>query len=145
MEKYKKIVAIRICFLTIGALFAVGLGIFNVFFATSEIKASEVFGFQCGLAVGLGFLAIILIMRYSKALRNDKALQIQYNKENDERMKTIRAKAGMPMLLISSILMIGVGLLISYSNFVAFYTLIAAAIVQMVMACMVKFIYTRLM
>lgn len=89
-------------------------------------------------------LALIRIIRYRKALRNDKELQIQYNKENDERMKAIQAKAGMPMILISSIIMVIAGIIIGYSNMVVFYTLIAAAVIQLVIACITKFIYTKI-
>ena len=89
-------------------------------------------------------LALIRIIRYRKALRNDKELQIQYNKENDERMKAIPAKAGMPMILISSIIMVIAGIIIGYSNMVVFYTLIAAAVIQLVIACITKFIYTKI-
>ena len=49
-----------------------------------------------------------------------KELKIQYNKENDERMKAIKAKAGMPMLLITSIVMIIVGVIAGYFNFTIF-------------------------
>lgn len=144
MEKYKKIMIVRMFLLSILALLTVGLGIYDVFLATAEIKASEIFEFQCGITTAFGILALLRIIRYRKALRNDKELQIQCNKENDERMKAIRAKAGMPMILISSIIMIIAGIIIGYSNMVVFYTLIAAAVIQLVIVCITKFIYTKI-
>lgn len=92
IEKYKKIMIVRMFLLSILALLAVGLGIYDMFLATAEIKASEIFEFQCGITTALGILCLLRIIQYRKALRNDKELQIQYNKENDERMKAIRAK-----------------------------------------------------
>lgn len=144
MEKYKKIMIVRMFLLSILALLAVGLGIYDVFLATAEIKASEIFEFQCGITTAFGILALLRIIRYRKALRNDKELQIQCNKENDERIKAIRVKAGMPMILISSIIMIIAGIIIGYSNMVVFYTLIAAAVIQLVIVCITKFIYTKI-
>ncbi len=144
MEKYKKIIIVRVFLLSILALLAVGLGIYDAFWATDEIKASEIFEFQCGVTTALGILALIRIIRYGKTLHNDKELQIQYNKENDERMKAIRAKAGIPMVLITSIIMVVVGIIIGYSNMIVFYALIAAAAIQLVIACTTKFIYMKI-
>ena len=59
-------------------------------------------------------------------------------------MKAIRAKAGMPMILISSVVMVIVGIIIGYSNTVVFYTLIAAAALQLMIACITKFVYTKI-
>ena len=145
MEKYKKGIIIRVFLLSVLALLAVGLGIYDVFWATDEVKASEIFEFQCGITTALGILALIMIIRYHKTLRSEKELQIQYNKENDERMKAIRAKAGMPMVLIFSVVIIIAGILIGYSNIVVFYALIVTAALQLVIACITKFVYTKKM
>lgn len=145
MRKYKKNLIIRICALSFVVLVAVILGIFDVFFATIEIKTSMVFGFQCGLTLGLGVSALPLIIRYKKALESEEKLQLLFNKENDERMKAIKSKAGMPMLLITSFIMIIIAVVIGYFDVVVFYTLIVAALCQLVAACIVKFIYMRLM
>ena len=144
MEKYKKVITVRVFLLEILALLAVALGIYDVFWATAEVKAMEIFEFQCGITSALGILALIRIIRYRKTLQNEKELQIQYNKENDERTKVIQAKAGMPMILISSIVMVIAGIIIGYSNIVIFYTLIAAATLQLGIACITKFIYAKL-
>ncbi len=145
MDKYKKIIIIRVFLLSVLALLAVGLGIYDVFWAAAEVKSSGIFEFQCGITTALGILALVMIIRYRKALRSEKELQIQYNKENDERMKAIRAKAGMPMILIFSAVIIIAGILIGYSNTVVFYTLIAIAGLQLVFAGITKFIYTKKM
>lgn len=145
MEKYKKVITIRVFLLSILALSAVGLGIYDVFWAAAEVKTRFIFGFQCGVTTGLGILALIWIIRYRKVLRNEKELKIQYDKENDERMKAIRAKAGMPMVLITSVVMIVSGIIIGYQNTTVFYALITAAAAQLGVACVTKFIYTKIM
>lgn len=143
IEKYKKTLTIRICLLSVLMLFAVLLGIFHTFYLPAKLMTSEIFSFQCGIIIGLGLMSLILIIRYSQILPDNTALQKQYNKENDERMKAIRAKAGMPMLLITSVLMIVAGILIGYLNIYVFYTLIAAAFCQLLMGCIVKFIFIK--
>lgn len=145
MEKYRKHLTIRICVLSFVVLIAVVLAIFDVFFATGEAKTSMVFGFQCGATLALGMLALLLIIRYKKALGSEEKLQLLFNQENDERMKTIRSKAGMPMLLIISSIMILIAVIIGYFNVVVFYTLIVVAFCQLIAACIVKLIYMRLL
>lgn len=144
MKSYKKTIITRIILLSVLALFAVGFGTYDAFFATAEIKSNNVFSFQCGLTIALGTLALVCIIRYSKALRNNKKLQEQYIKENDERIKAIRAKAGIPIYLVFSIIMIVVGIIIGYFNELIFITLIATAAIQLLLACAIKLIYTKI-
>ena len=56
-------------------------------------------------------------------------------------MSAIRAKAGMPAVLIFSVVIIAAGTIIGYSNPVVFYTLIATAGLQLATAGIVKFIF----
>lgn len=144
MKNYKKSITFRICGLSFMVLVAAILGIFDVFFASVKIKTSTVFGFQCGLTLGLAISALPLIIRYKKALRSEEKLQLLFNKENDERMKVIKSKAGMPMLLITSSVMIIMAIIIGYFNITVFYTLVAAVLFQLLAACIVKFVYMRL-
>ena len=98
MDNYRKVLRRRMYLLTVPILLAVGLSIFNIFFASERIKESFIFGFQFGAAISLGIISIVLLIFYRRILADDKKLKLQYNKENDERLKTIRAKAGVPML-----------------------------------------------
>lgn len=143
MKAYRKTIITRTILLSALALFAAALGIYDAFFATAEMKANNIFHFQCGFTIALGALALILIIRYRKALQNEKALQAQYIKENDERMKAIRAKAGMPMNLIFSIVMIVIGIIIGYFNELIFTTLVVAAVIQLLASSIIKLIYTK--
>jgi hypothetical protein len=78
-------------------------------------------------------------------LRDEKKLKLQFNKEKDERLKAIRAKAGMPILLVTSVLMIIAGVIAGYFNATIFVTLIIAAVGQMIISGFVKMIYMRKM
>lgn len=145
MESYRKTLMFRICALSFVVVFAVALGIFDVFFAAADIKTSPVFGFQCGATLALGVLALPLIVRYKRALTSEENRRRLFHQENDERMKAIKAKAGMPLLWITSFLMIIAAVVTGYFHVVVFYTLMAVSVCQLAIACIVKFIYMRLM
>lgn len=145
MEKYRKNLIFRIITLSFVVLLAVGLGIFNVFGAKEQIKENVIFGFQCGFIIGLELVSVILIIRYSKAVKDMKKLEVLFNKENDERIRYIKSKAGMPMLLITSVIMILCGTVLGYFNTTVFYTLITASMCQLFTACIVKMVYLKKM
>lgn len=145
MDNYKKILRQRIAVLTIPALFAIGFDLYDVFFANGGIKNSDIFGFQVGAITAIGILAVMNIIRFSRLLRDEKKLQLQYNRENDERYKAIQGKAGMPILLITSVAMIIAGIIAGYINITIFYTLIIAALCQMTISAIVKIICMKRM
>ena len=145
MDTYKKTLRTRILLLAIPAVFAVVLGIYDVFLASPKIKESFIFGFQCGAATACGLIAVILILRYKTILHDEKKLKLAFNKENDERLKAIRAKAGLPMVLVTSVLLIIAGVIAAYFNAVIFVTLMVAAVCQMMISGIVKLIYMKKM
>ena len=138
MEKFRKKLKIRVALLTALILFAVAIGIFDVFFAPEALKDSFMWGFQSGFVTSLGLVAVFALIRMSIIIKDETKIQLQYNKENDERLKAIRAKSGMPMLLITSIAMLIAGVMLRYINEVAFLTLAAAAVCQLLIGIIVK-------
>lgn len=144
MEKYRKAMIVRIILLSVLAAIGVGIGIFDVFWAQVN-SDSFVFCFQCGFSVAMGIVAAVWIIRYSAIIRDETKMQLQYNKENDERMKAIKARAGLPVVLILSVAMILVGMIVGYFNAVIFYTLIAVASVQLIVSCIIKFIFMKIL
>ena len=72
------------------------------------------------------------------AINDETKLKILYNKEHDERMKTIRSKAGMPLIAITSMLMVIAAIVAGYFNIVVFYTLVIAVAAQLSVSAMVK-------
>lgn len=145
MEAYRKTIKKRIYLFTVSVIIALGFGIYDVFFATAFMKNSEIFGFQCGLATVLGFFSLFFIVRYRKILNDEHALKLLYNKEHDERTRAIRAKAGMPILMFTSVAMIIAGIISGYFNNTIFHVLILAALCQIIVCCAVKLFYLRTM
>lgn len=145
MEAYKKSIKRRIGLLTIPVCIAALLGTYDVFGASEAMKNSFIFCFQCGGASALGLFCIILIFRYRFLLDNEEKLKLEYIKETDERLAAIRAKAGMPLLLILSIGMIIAGIIAGYFNIFIFYTLIITAVCQMIVGCCIKLICMKTM
>jgi len=78
------------------------------------------------------------IIKLSLAINDETKLKILYNKEHDERLKTIRSKAGMPIIAITSVLMIIAAIIAGYFNIVVFYTLVIAVAAQLSVSAMVK-------
>ena len=145
MDKFKKAIAVRILWLSILLAVAVVLGIYDVFFASPAMKDSFAFGFQCGAVTACGLLAAGMIFRYRSMLGDEKKLQLELNKENDERLKAIRAKAGLPMILVTSVLMVIAGIVASYFNAVIFMVLVSAAVCQMIISIIAKLVYRKKM
>ncbi|HWS30084.1 MAG TPA: hypothetical protein VN512_08250 [Clostridia bacterium] len=141
MEAYKKTLQRRIAFLVIPVLVAVILGVYDVFFANPAIENSFLHGFQLRAATALGILAAIFFIRYRSILHDEVKLKHEFNRENDERYKAIRAKAGMPMLLITSSAMIVAAVVAGYFNITVALTLVAAAVCQLLTGLIIKLIY----
>lgn len=142
MEEFRKKIKVNRILFMVFILFAVAFSIYNVFFISSTNGGSfddgTVAGFQLGLILGLGFISALQFVRLSKALKDEKKLKILYNELHDERMILIRSKAGMPMLIITSIIMIVAAVIAGYFNITVFRTLVAAAAVQLVIGAAVK-------
>ena len=97
--------------------------------------------FQSGFMLGLAIVSLFMLMKYRKLLRDERGLRESFNKETDERMILIRSKAGMPALLITSVIMIFAGIIAGYFNIIIFYTLLAAGICQLLLGTGLKFYY----
>lgn len=149
MEKYRKTIKKRMILCGILAALSVGLGIFHqseVFDLVSLYTRNEALaGFQAGLLSGFGVLSLFLLYKYGRTIKDDTKLKILYNKEHDERQNFIRQKAGMPMLMITSGIMIFAGIIAGYLNEIVFYTLILAAMIQLTLGAMVKIYCMRKM
>lgn len=145
MNNYKKTIKKRILLLAVPIILSVILGIYDVFWASPETKKTSIYGFQVGIIISLGLLAIITVIRFSALLKDENKLILQFNRENDERIKAIKAKAGIPMLPITSVLLIIAGVVAGYNNNLVFLTLVAASTFQMFICAIVKIIYMKRM
>lgn len=142
MEKFKKRIRQRIILFSGMLLVAMGLCVYGFLaMGNSEGKGMAdgiVDGFQFGIIFGIGILALLQIIKLSIVIKDDKEIKSLYNKEHDERLKTIRSRAGMPMLMFTSVLMLIAAIIAGYFNAVVFSTLVIAAIAQLSIGVIVK-------
>lgn len=144
MEKFKKTVKRRIAISSGMALVALVLGFYSIYSIiisdTSTATHSDGFvaGFQFGLIISIFGFSVFDIIKLSLAIKDETKLKLLYNKEHDERMKTIRSKAGMPLIAITSMLMIIAAIIAGYFNIVVFYTLVIAVAAQLSVCAVVK-------
>lgn len=141
MESYRKSITLRIVFFSLAIALFVGILIYNQFFAFEALKKSVVIGFQCGFASAGTIVLVFCIVRYRQTLASEEKLRLLYNQEHDERMSAIRSKAGVPMVLILSLLLAFAGMIAGYFNETVFYVLILAALGQLFISAAVKLYY----
>jgi hypothetical protein len=138
MDQFRKKLKKRIILICAVLLLFVSILLYNQFGASDALKDSLAFSFQCGFSVAGSLVLVFLLAKYHAALRNDTKLQLLYNEEKDERMSVIRAKAGVPMVLILSMTLVLAGMLIGYFNETVFLVLICAALFQLLVCLSVK-------
>jgi hypothetical protein len=90
-------------------------------------------------------MSLVGIFYNKLVLDDEQKLKKQYYKENDERMKAVKAKAGLPAVWVYSALMIVAGMIVGYFNELIFITLIAAAVVQLLLASVIQLIYQKIL
>ena len=104
MESYRKSITLRIVFFSLAIALFVGILIYNQFFASEALKNSVVIGFQFGFASAGTIVLVFCIVRYRQTLASEEKLRLLYNQEHDERMSAIRSKAGVPMVIVLSVI-----------------------------------------
>ncbi len=149
MEEFKKRIKQRIILFSGMLLVVVLLGVYGVFVMgnaeSGNMTDGIVTGFQFGIIFDVGIFSLFQIIKLNKIIKDDKKLKILHNKENDERLKAIRSKAGMPMLMITSVIMLIAAIVAGYFSKVVFSTLVIASIVQMSIGAIVKLFYLKTM
>lgn len=146
MTKFKKSIKIRLTL--IRAFFFIVLVVllyhqFGNFVPLPEPKDDLIACFQIGLLLGVEILLIFASKKYRNALESETELEAFYNSEHDERKNYIRQKAGVPVMLITSILILFFAIIAGYFNIVIFYTLFAVAMGQLLVCTALKFIYMK--
>lgn len=145
MERYKKQLKRRIAAFSAVVLLLAALFLYNQFFASDALKNSVLFAFQCGFSTSFAVIMIFMIVKYRKILNDEDRLRLNYNQENDERAKLIRAKAGAPMVIILSMALVVAGMVAGYFNETIFFVLVSAALFQMLCCVAVKFYLMKTM
>jgi len=143
MEKFRKQLQRRKVGFMCMAIIAVIASIIDVFAILPKSQNRSfsngmIEGVSVGTIVSLGILSISQIIRIRKVLKDEKLIKLLYNKEHDERLQSIRGKAGMPMIVIMSIGMFVAGIIGSYFSDIIFYTLFVAGFIQLFVGVIVK-------
>ena len=99
------------------------------------------YSFQRGFSAAGILVLVIWMIKYRAALKDEAKLRLLYNQENDERMSAIRAKAGIPMVLILSLALVLSGMVIGYWNETIFVVLVGVALFQLLVSLGVKLYY----
>lgn len=144
MEEYKKKVKKRRVLFIVLILVGVGLSIYNALIVShtdGSMHQGIVDGFIYGIVISMMMLSLIGLIKCNKALKEDKKLRVMYNQENDERMKVIRAKAGMPLVAYTSIALMIIAVIASKFSILVFETIIAVVLFQLIVANVSKFYY----
>lgn len=141
LEKYRKEVKKRIIACAVFAVLIVAAFVVKLFVigGIPEFKQGFLIGFIPIIVISFIGLMIIDIRR----LRDDEKLKAAFIAENDERTAAIRIKSGHPVVIYLSEAMIVAGLI--SPNETVSKTLIIAAVAQLVICCVLKAIYSKLM
>ena len=145
MEAYRNTIKRRI---TVGLAFilvVIAILVYDSFFAETGALEDHIASFQMGMLAGIAFVALFFVIQGRQLLKDERKLQLEYNKEHDERMQAIQAKAGLPMIIYTSALMIIIASLIARSYPGAFIPLVVAGMIQLVIALITKAILMKKM
>ena len=143
VEAYRKTIRRRVgIMVAVGLLYAAAMVAVHVL---GPVKMSYADDFLIGILTGLVICFSVIVPRYRKALHDEQALRRLWNKEHDERMRAIKAKAGVPMVLYTSAAMIAAALLVASWNMTVAITLLVAATIQLVISVAVKLTCMRTM
>ena len=135
MEEFKKEVRNRMHYLQGFTAVVALIGAYDYFMIRNMVQKSisqkVAIGFQIVILIGIGILACIYLLKLGNAICNEEKLALLYARENEEHIEIFLKKSGMPMILITSMCMVLVGAVAAYFSIIIFYTLIAAAALQM--------------
>ena len=141
MDKFKKALHIRLVCAGIYCAAVIALILLGVFHPGDAHVNDYIAGFSMGLFVGIEFVVIYFISKYTSALRNEDKLRKLFIKETDERLKLIRSKAGSSGIIIAiGGLMLG-ALAAGYYSETVFITLICSAVFVTVVTVIMKAYY----
>ena len=109
------------------------------------IAESNATNFIWGGCIGGAFVALVVLARQRKALKDDEKLRKMYIEEHDERQQAIRAKAGQPMVIYLSLGLAMTAAVVFFFNEVVAATLALAAVAQMLVSLIVKLVCMKRM
>lgn len=147
LTAYKKTVEKRLNILRIlVACFLIIMAATNLFVELPEDDPRNFIpGMLTGMGCGGSIAALFIIMQQSKALKDEEKLRKMYIEEHDERHRMIMQKAGQPLVIYLSLALIAAGLFAGFFSITVTIVLTAAAIFQLLVSAVLKFIYCKKM
>ena len=143
VEAYRKTIRRRLWIMTIvGILYVAAMCAVHGLWAG---KTTYTMDFLNGAISSVVVYFIMVIPKYRKALRDEQMLRRLWNQEHDERMQAIRARAGAPTLIYTSMAMIAAALLAAPYNMTIAMTLLIAATAQLLISAIIKLTCMRTM
>lgn len=147
LTAYKKTVEKRLNLMRIlVACFLIIMAAVNIFV---ELPEDDPRNFITGMLIGMGcggsIVALFIIMQQSKALKDENKLRQMYIEEHDERHRMILQKAGQPLVIYLSLVLVAAALIAGFFSITVTITLTAAAIFQLLASVILKFIYCKKM
>jgi Kef-type K+ transport system membrane component KefB len=94
MENYRKTLKKRLLMACVYIVLLLSLIVAGFFIGRKYAVSDFIAGFNTGVCMGVLAVMIVSIVKYIAALRNDAKLKALYIYENDERTKSLMAKAG---------------------------------------------------
>ncbi len=148
LEKMKKDIQKRIkqniCLLACSVIFLIVAASRTIPVQLETESASDyVSGFQVGLLIVLVIYFLNNVVKYNKALKEEKLLKQIYYKEHDERRNYINQKVGESSMWITTVILTIVTVITGYFNFVVFCTMIAVILLQGMIQILLKWYYTH--
>lgn len=141
MEEFRVKIQKRNCYLRIGIAIAFILNGVLYWFQEEVPQFEMAVSFQMGTLLGLGFLQMMFMMRYSLALKSEDKLRKLYIEEYDERKAMIKQKMAQSAIWTSFIVLLIIGGAMAYVNQMIAITLIGSSIFIIVVMCLFKFYY----
>jgi len=143
MEKYRKILRVRMLLMSMAIILAAVLLFMNSIKMVQtpegdELSTGFIDGFQSGLLAAMMGLFVVFIIKYLLIYRDEKKLRLWYNHEKDERRQQIKLKAGGNLMIINSVILLFAGIIGGYFNVIIFYSVVACALFQLLVSAVIK-------
>lgn len=144
LEQYRKVINKRIAWMRLVWLAYLLLDAV-MYFGMEHVTEHPAYNLLLGAMMGATLMSLVLAFRYRRVLKDDGLLRKMYNREHDERMAAIRARAGFPMTIILSLAMLAAAMVASLFSIPVMMTLVATAAAQLLVCFAVKLYYMKTM
>ena len=146
MDRYKKKVQNRVIWLMVLFISLVG-SYFILLFNQEKLSqlSSNIMGFHAGVLSSIGFLLMLKVFKYLKAIKSEKELKKLYIKENDERTMMIMQKTGAIGINICITGLGSAAIIAGFFNEIVFFTLLGTTLFTALVKGLFKAYYHKIL